>query len=362
VCHADPERSPARWLRRPAKPARCRARADVRSARVLECIHPDERETWPLPIRAKSCEPGLREGQGPRRRRAQRAQASSPSTRARAEQAGGGQQDWSQGINRYSYVFNDPINQTDPSGFISSSDFAGFAFAAPFVGAMLSVVPGGGALGATVAAGAGTHTGLGLFGATPGGAQAGVAPASVATGQVQGGSPAIADPSGAGAARGKSAPSPEQNWKQALDNAHWYSSERLAADTFLDQWNPPSIRNDQEFSTIIVKRGNKFAALGVVPGEQDTSFGLESYLDSFQRSGPLDTRVTAWVHTHSRWGSNLSGYFGKGDVVFTNENRIAGYLGTPQGRFKVLLPGGPVGNVPGTDLGSLPPNSLYAVP
>jgi very-short-patch-repair endonuclease len=64
VCHADPERSPARWLRRPAKPARCRARADVRSARVLECIHPDERETWPLPIRASSCEPGLREGQG----------------------------------------------------------------------------------------------------------------------------------------------------------------------------------------------------------------------------------------------------------------------------------------------------------
>lgn len=172
----------------------------------------------------------------------------------------------------------------------------------------------------------------------------------------------IADPAGAGAARGKPTPGAEQNWKQALDRARWYSSERMAAYTFLDQWNPQSIRNDQEFGTIIVKRGNKFAALGVVPGEQDTLFGLEPYLDSFQQSGPLDTRVTAWAHTHSRWGSNLSGYFGRGDVVFTNENRITGYLGTPQGRFKVLLPGGPVGNVPGVDLGSLPPNSLYAVP
>jgi uncharacterized protein RhaS with RHS repeats len=26
---------------------------------------------------------------------------------------------WSQGLNRYSYVFNDPVNNTDPSGFIS---------------------------------------------------------------------------------------------------------------------------------------------------------------------------------------------------------------------------------------------------
>src|SRR5688572_8769608 len=29
---------------------------------------------------------------------------------------------WSQGMNRYAYVFNDPINATDPSGFISMSD------------------------------------------------------------------------------------------------------------------------------------------------------------------------------------------------------------------------------------------------
>jgi RHS repeat-associated protein len=32
---------------------------------------------------------------------------------------------WSQGMNRYAYVFNDPINATDPSGFLSMSNIVG---------------------------------------------------------------------------------------------------------------------------------------------------------------------------------------------------------------------------------------------
>jgi RHS repeat-associated protein len=94
---------------------------------------------------------------------------------------------WSQGLNRYSYVFNDPVNQVDPSGFFSSGDFAGFAFLAPFAGAMLSVIPGGGGIGASVATAGATQAGLLGLGATPGAAQAGAPATAVQSGQVQAG-------------------------------------------------------------------------------------------------------------------------------------------------------------------------------
>jgi RHS repeat-associated protein len=44
---------------------------------------------------------------------------------------------WSQGMNRYAYVFNDPINATDPSGFISMSHVVGGFVAAAHVGAFV---------------------------------------------------------------------------------------------------------------------------------------------------------------------------------------------------------------------------------
>jgi RHS repeat-associated protein len=357
-------------LRLPAEPARCRARGGARNTRgrsryaQAEALSSFWQDLYaidgrPLPIRASASEPGLREGQGPRRRRAQRAQASAPSTRARAEQAGGGQQKsiqtgddstaqettfehaadetrvvrrdpdrvrhfvtdlyqrlsdpgssttleerfrvyaggrqlgeivresgsdktlffhtdnlgsvdtitdqtgavthqtfdpfgapvavpsaeltragftghqhdndlglidmngrvydplagrfvsadpvtqapyWSQGINRYSYVFNDPINNTDPSGFFSWSDFGAVAAGAIATawfpgGALASVAPGlAGGIGASVGTGLATQGGLAAAGMAPGAAQAGAAPRAVATGQVQEGAAKLDTP------------------------------------------------------------------------------------------------------------------------------------------------------------------------
>jgi RHS repeat-associated protein len=92
---------------------------------------------------------------------------------------------WSQGLNRYSYVFNDPINNTDPSGFFVSSDFLGPAFLGQLGALMLSVVPGGGGV-----AGIGLNVGVGL------GVQAGAQALGVAPGAAQAGAPTTAVPLG----------------------------------------------------------------------------------------------------------------------------------------------------------------------
>jgi hypothetical protein len=178
---------------------------------------------------------------------------------------------------------------------------------------------------------------------------------------VQEGSPVPDDPSGGRQPAASPHSNPEQNWEQVLKHAGWYNSEKLAAYVFLDRLNPKSIEDDLEYSTLIVRRGNKYAFLGVVTGEQNTSPGIESYLQSFYKSGPTDTHVTAWAHTHSRWGE-LSRFFGPGDAQFGNDYGLNGYLGTPQGHFDLLRPGGPNGIVPGENLGELPPNRLYDVP
>ena len=52
---------------------------------------------------------------------------------------------WSQGLNRYSYVFNNPVNNTDPSGFVA--DGLGYFASSPVGNASVSTAnPGLGAL------------------------------------------------------------------------------------------------------------------------------------------------------------------------------------------------------------------------
>jgi len=41
---------------------------------------------------------------------------------------------WSQGLNRYSYVFNNPVNNTDPSGFEANGEQPALGFMSWSVG------------------------------------------------------------------------------------------------------------------------------------------------------------------------------------------------------------------------------------
>jgi len=89
---------------------------------------------------------------------------------------------WSQGQNRYAYVFNDPINATDPSGFSAAGTGVGIGVGAAGYGTVAygfasgsgfnfaSLLPAGGPAGSVT--GSGVATGLGVLQSlalTPGG-------------------------------------------------------------------------------------------------------------------------------------------------------------------------------------------------
>ncbi len=112
----------------------------------------------------------------------------------------------SQGLNRYSYVFNDPINNTDPSGFSANGEdstlgIAGWGAGVVGVAALSGFGAGagqiiGGALGIGANTGAGSvNLGIpgftGLAGAARAGGSYSVTP--TATPKASGGSPGGAD-------------------------------------------------------------------------------------------------------------------------------------------------------------------------
>jgi len=87
---------------------------------------------------------------------------------------------WSQGLNRYSYVFNNPVNYTDPSGFVAEG-LGYFASNPSFTGTASGA--GGSALGGVLGAGGNVLSSLAI--GLPGGAQPGgsysVTPSATAT-------------------------------------------------------------------------------------------------------------------------------------------------------------------------------------
>jgi hypothetical protein len=103
---------------------------------------------------------------------------------------------WSQGLNRWSYVFNDPVNLTDPSGFVSTdnaNDIAGgvgIAAGNPFSAtAIMQPVQGA---GASV-----SLTGLGGIG------QVGITALDPQFGARSGGSATVAAPTSAPSSTGE---------------------------------------------------------------------------------------------------------------------------------------------------------------
>jgi RHS repeat-associated protein len=287
-----------------------------------------------------------------------------------------------QGTHRYSYVQNAPTTYTDPTGWwIDSSGAASYAWGACASNCTAGAAAGSGFAWSSLLSGGamtlmniGGHELLKMGVPQPGTiatATARHSPTTTSGARSQYDATAQNRPGELGArpfphespaaGRPVAGEAPDwgpADWRDVVARLPWSTSERLAAYTFLDRWNPASIARDREYYTLIVERGGRYAALPVQIGTAHSSEGFNEYIDSFNSARITGVRLVASVHTHGAESPGyLDGQFSPGDVATANYYELRSYLGTPAGRFLVLRPGQTVG----TDLGALPGTNRYSV-
>ena len=118
-------------------------------------------------------------------------------------------------------------------------------------------------------------------------------------------------------------------------------TEELAAYLWLDRWNPPSVKNDVEYATIIVRKGGKYATVGFERGVRNSVPEFEPFLDSLVESGQVPgVKPVAWVHTHSAYGGPTSEVFSEGDRINYKPSSADGVSRNTECGFARLRPYG----------------------